>query len=191
MINTYSSIIGILGGGLFMASLIAAPFTAGASIGLAVVGGVVGAVGSGVSIGANVVSKIISNYRLKKVQEHISLDQQLSTAVNRTVSEYNKVAAISGGSDKTAIGMTLATFGTEGMFQMGGLLFSMTPPLANMAFNGLTLVVTVPINIAVIGYNSYLMYQASSDQIGGSEGDGYVKWLIQHIEIFYKGIVFY
>ena len=78
-----------LGGGLVVAGIALAPFTFGASIGLSVAGGVVGGLASLGGIGAFIASKVTSNKHLKKAQEHISLDQQLSLQINDIVQEIS------------------------------------------------------------------------------------------------------
>ena len=55
-------------------------------------GGLTGAVGS---IGAGIAGAVLANKELKKAQQHISLDQQLSLSINKVADMYSEMMNIS------------------------------------------------------------------------------------------------
>lgn len=191
----------IVGGGLVIGGIAAAPFTFGASIGLAVAGGAVGAAASLGGIGALITRRIMANTRLKTAQEHISLDQQLSRNVNKIANEYTlqvqhyntmelahdvssgvrAVAAVGG-----RFGMATAV-ALEGVVETSALALRTTGRVAGMALAGVSLAVTVPIDLAFIAYHSYRIHQARGDNSGAKESDSFVKWFIQQIDALIKG----
>ena len=190
-----------LGGSLVVAGIALAPFTFGASIGLSVAGGVVGGLASLGGIGAFIASKVTSNKHLKKAQEHISLDQQLSLQINDVVQEIisaepsstggiaGEVAAggAMGAADFSRFGAGVA-IGLESALEGGAFALRGAGRFAGMALAGVSLAVTVPIDIGFIAYHSYHIHQSSKDKTGKMDSNKAIKWLISQIEEMIKGI---
>ena len=80
----------VVGGVLTIIGLIFIPFTFGGSIALTLAGAGVGAAGTATTFGAAIASKVMSNSKVKKPQEHINLDQQMSEHVNKRASVYKE-----------------------------------------------------------------------------------------------------
>ena len=190
-----------LGGSLVVAGIALAPFTFGASIGLSVAGGVVGGLASLGGIGAFIASKVTSNKHLKKAQEHISLDQQLSLQINNIVQEISaepsstgeiagEVAAggAMGVADVSRFGAGVA-IGLESALEGGAFALRGAGRFAGMALAGVSLAVTVPIDIGFIAYHSYHIHQSSKDKTGKTDSNKAIKWLISQIEEMIKGII--
>ena len=190
-----------LGGSLVVAGIALAPFTFGASIGLSVAGGVVGGLASLGGIGAFIASKVTSNKHLKKAQEHISLDQQLSLQINDIVQEISaepsstkeiagEVAAggAMGAADVSRFGAGVA-IGLESALEGGAFALRGAGRFAGMALAGVSLAVTVPIDIGFIAYHSYHIHQSSKDKTGKTNSNKAIKWLISQIEEMIKGII--
>ena len=198
----------VLGGGMVVAGLALLPFTFGASIGLSVAGGVVGATASLGGIGAFIASKILSNKRLKSAQEHISLDQQLSTSINNIAVKYNEAmkkcaeSAIDGGElvGNVAAGgaQSLASLGRVGMgiaigiesaAEAGAIALRTGARTLGVVLAGASLAVTVPIDLGFIVYHSYHIHKSSKDKTGKADSNKVVQWLIKQTEDMLKGIV--
>ena len=195
-----TSVIGIvIGGGFVVTGLVLAPFTFGGSIGLSVAGGAIGILSSSGGIGAFIASKVMSNSRLKAAQEHISLDQQLSLQVNAIVLQYMKMESTNDGS-VTGINYaahiaanigrfsSAAVIAGEGTVEGVAIALRAGGRVAGMVLSGVSLAVTVPIDVGFIAYHSYEIHKSSKDKTGKTESDVTVQWLIQQIENLLKGI---
>uniref|UniRef100_A0A1X7SVW1 Caspase family p20 domain-containing protein n=1 Tax=Amphimedon queenslandica TaxID=400682 RepID=A0A1X7SVW1_AMPQE len=117
----------VVGGGFVITGIALAPFTFGASIGVSVAGGAVGTLASAGGIGAFMLSKLLANNRLKKAQEHIVLDQQLSLTINNVVQLHEKevrVTSLSQIAGETAAGgaMGFADAGRIGAVPAGAAI---------------------------------------------------------------------
>ena len=179
-----------------------APVTFGVSLGLSVAGGVVGGLASLGGIGAFIASKVTSNKHLKKAQEHINLDQQLSLQINIIVEEISAEPSSNGGiagkiagelaaggamrvADISRIGVTI---GLDSAFEGGAFALRGAGRTAGMVLAGVSLAVTVPIDIGFIVYHSYHIHQSSKDKTGKTDSNKVIKWLISQIEEMIKGI---
>ena len=60
---------------------------------------------------------------------------------------------------------------------------------AGMVLAGVSLAVTVPIDIGFIAYHSYHIHQSSKDKTGKTDSNKVIKWLISQIEEMIKGII--
>ena len=179
-----------------------APVTFGVSLGLSVAGGVVGGVASLGGIIAFINSIVKSNKHLKKAQEHISLDQQLSLQINIIVEEISaepsstgeiagKIAgelAAGGAMSVADISRIGVTIGLDSAFEGGAFALRGVGRTAGMALAGASLAVTVPIDIGFIAYHSYRIHQSSKDKTGKTDSNKVIKWLISQIEKMIKGI---
>ena len=81
----------VVSSGLVITGIALALVTFGGSIAISALGGVVGAAAASAGIGASIVSKVLNNKRLKKAQQHINLDQQISFMINEVVRKYNQI----------------------------------------------------------------------------------------------------
>ena len=195
----------VLGGGLVVLGLCLAPFTFGASIGVTVAGGIAGGLASAGGIGALIASKVSTNKRLKDAQEHINLDQQLSLTINEVDRRHQEIVqqhvnAVSfsetAGEIATGGAMGVADVGrvgtgiaiaTEGIVESSSLLFRVGGRTIGMALAGVSLAVTVPLDIGSIAYHSYHIHKANQDNTGRTDDNQSIQWLIAQAEEMLKG----
>ena len=193
----------VVGGALTITGLILIPFTFGASIGLTLAGAGVGALGTATSFGAAIVSKVMTSSRLKEANEHIKLDQQLSSNVNNIAIKYNK--ALQSAQRKAEMNMSDIAQGTLGIggrvgvgvakgtaagieigLASGGAIARVgtvglrAAAVTGGVVGGLALVVTAPLDIYQIASNSY--YLATRSEDGKNEKDSTCVWYMQKIK---------
>ena len=200
----------VLGGGLVITGIALAPFTFGGSIAISALGGVVGAATAGTGISALIASKVLNKKTLKKAQQHINLDQQISLMINEEASKYNQMmtsavshvqepSAVSHVPQSSAIGLqgVAATargatagivFGVEGAVETTAVALRTTGQIAGMALAGASLAVTIPIDIGFIAYHSYNIHKAKNDPTGKTASNEAVKILYDTIETLLKGM---
>ena len=179
-------------GGLTITGAALAPFTFGGSLALCVLGGVVGGLtGAAGGIGVAIACIVLANKELKKAQQHISLDQQLSLSINKVADMYSEImkdkpqhaAALEeavGGEQ----GLT-TSIDVEGKVEASVLAICSTGYIAGMALAG---AVSVPIDISSIAYNSFHIYKAKQDEAGKAEKN-IEKWLNKEIEKLFRGTI--
>ena len=167
-----------------------APVKFGGSFALCVLAGVVGELTGAVgSIGASIAGAVLAKKELKKAQQHISLDQQLSLSINKVADMYSEIikhkpqhaAALEeavGGEQ----GLT-TSIDVEGKVETSALAICSTGYIAGMALAG---AVSVPIDISSIAYNSFHIYKAKQDEAGKAEKN-IEKWLNKEIEKLFRG----
>ena len=199
----------VLSSGLVMTGIALAPFTFGGSIAISALGGVVGAAAAGVGIGAFIASKVANKKKLKKAQQQINLDQQLSLMINKEALKYNQMtatlvpqsSALSHVPESSAISfqgvaatVRCATagiaIGLESTIETTALALRTTGPVAGMALAGASLAVTIPIDIGFIIYHSYHLHQAKNDPTGRTTSNKAVKTLNDGIESLLKSILY-
>ena len=187
--------------GLVITGIALAPITFGGSLAISALGGVVGVAMAGAGIGASIVTKVRNNKRLKKAQEHIHLDQQISLMINEDAYKYNKTmpqhrshvpksAATSALQGGAAIGRGAGAgiaIGLEGTVEAVAAAFRTTGRVAGMALAGASLAVTIPIDIGMIAYHSYKIHQSKNDPTGKNASSEAVKILYNQIETLFKG----
>ena len=198
--------------GLVITGIALAPFTFGASIAISALGGAVGAAAAGAGIGAFIASKVLSNKKLKKAQQHIKLDQQISLMINEEALKYNQMTtsavshvpqstAASHIPESSAIGLQGAAaigrgagagiaIGAEGAVETAALALRTTGRVAGMALAGASLAVTIPIDIGMIAYHSYHIHKSKKDPTGRKASNEAVKTLNVIIEALLKGTVY-
>ena len=192
-----------IGGSLAITGIALAPFTFGASIGVFIAGGAVGALSSAGGIGAFIVSKVLANKRLQYAQEHIIVDQQLSLTINKVVQMHEKevhakflsqmagVAAAGGAmgiADAGRIGAGVA-IAAEGTVEGAAFTLRTGGRIAGMVLAGVSLAVTVPIDVAYITYRSYLIHKSNKGKTGKTDNNKVIQWLISQAEEMLKGII--
>ena len=190
----------VVGGALTITGLILIPFTFGASIGLTLAGAGVGALGTATSFGAAVVSKVMTSSMLKEANEHIKLDQQLSSIVNNIAIKYSQTAQ-----RKAEMNMSDITHGTLGIggrvgvgvakgtaagveigLASGGAIARVgtvglrAAAITGGVVGGIALVVTAPLDIYQIASNSYQLATRSED--GKNEKDSNCVWYMEKIK---------
>ena len=188
----------VVGGSLTIVGFVLIPFTFGGSIGLTLAGAGVGAVGTATTIGASITSKVMSNNRVKKAQEHIKLDQQMSEHVNMRGSDYNEaiknasiatdsIHGVVGVGGRLGVGVTKGIAGgIEAGVQAGsaavraGSVGLRTAAIAGGVLGGLALIVTAPLDIYQISRNSYEL--ATSGKHSKNESDLTCKWYMEQIK---------
>ncbi|XP_019850975.1 PREDICTED: uncharacterized protein LOC109581356 [Amphimedon queenslandica] len=189
----------VLGGSLVVTGIALAPFTFGGSIVVSVIGGAVGAAAAGTGIGATIFSKIFSHKQLKKAQQHINLDQQISLILNNDAKKYIEIVTSSHIPESSLLGLQGAVaigrgagagiaIGVEGTLETAALVLRTTGRVAGMALVGVSLAVTVPVDIAFIVYNVYHLHKSRNDPTGKNESDKAVKSLYNQIETLLKGM---
>ena len=194
----------VVSSSLVITGIALAPFTFGGSIAISVLGGAVGVVAAAGNIAAIFVSKVLNNKKLKKAQEHIHLDQQISLMINEEANKYDQVmisapshvpeSSVIGFQGAAAIGRGVGTgiaIGVEGTVETAALALRTTGRIAGMALAGASLAVTIPIDIGIIVYHSYNIHQSKSDPTGKKESNKAVKSLYNQIETLLKGIYMY
>ena len=182
-------------GGLVITGIALAPITLGGSLALFVLGGVFGGLtGAAGGIGAAIVGIVLANKELKKAQQHISLDQQLSLSINKVADMYSEMMHNKpqhAAAFEEAVGgvQDLETFiGAEGTVEASAAIHSTDHTANEMALAGATLAVTVPIDISSIAYNSYHIHKAKQDETEKTEKNK-VKWLQNEIEKLFRGTI--
>ena len=197
----------VIGGGLVITGIVLAPFTFGASIGVSVAGGAVGGLASAGGIGAFIAAKVLANKQLKKAQEHIALDQQLSLTINEIAKKHEKKVhankyvppylqlagfAAAGGAmgvaDAGRIGAG-AAIAAEGAVEGAALALRTGGRIAGMVLAGVSLAVTVPVDIGFIAYHSYNIHKSNKDKTGRADSNKVIQWLINQAEEMLKGII--
>uniref|UniRef100_A0A1X7T440 Caspase family p20 domain-containing protein n=1 Tax=Amphimedon queenslandica TaxID=400682 RepID=A0A1X7T440_AMPQE len=188
--------------GLVITGIALAPITFGGSLAISALGGVVGAAMAGAGIGASIVAKVRNNKKLKKAQEHIYLDQQISLMINEDAYKYNKkmpqhmshvpksaaTSALQGGA---AIGRGAAAgvaIGLEGAVEAAAAAFRVTGRVAGAALAGASLAVTIPIDIGMVAYHSYHIHKSKKDPTGKNASSEAVKILYNQLETLFKGM---
>ncbi|XP_019862994.1 PREDICTED: uncharacterized protein LOC109591788 [Amphimedon queenslandica] len=196
----------VIGGSLTITGIALAPFTFGASIGVSVAGGAVGALASAGGIGAFIVSKVLANKRLKYAQEHIVFDQQLSLTINEVAKKHEKevhankytspysqfagfaaAGSAMGIADASRIGAGVA-IATEGAVEGAALALRTGGRVAGMVLAGVSLAVTVPLDVGFIAYHSYNIHKSNKDKSGRADNNKVIKWLISQAEEMLKGM---
>ena len=193
----------VLGGGLVVLGLCLAPITFGASIGVTIAGGVVGGLASASGIGAFITSKVLANKKLKAAQEHINLDQQLSLTINEVAKKHQEIVqqhvnavsfseisgkiAAGGAMGVADVGRAGIAIATEGVVEGGSLIVRVGGRAIGMVFAGVSLAVTVPLDIGFIAYHSYHIHKANRDNTGKTDNNQSIQWLIAQAEEMLKG----
>ena len=172
-----------------------APFTFGGSLALCVLGGVGGGLtGAAGGAGAGIAAIVLANKQLKKAQQHINLDQQLSLSINKVADMYSEMMKDKPQHDaalEEAVGgeQGLTTsIDVEGKVEASALAICSTGYIAGMALAGATLAVTVPNDITSIAHNSYHIYKAKQDETGKTKKN-IEKWLNKEIEKLFRGSI--
>ena len=199
----------VVSSGLVITGIALAPFTFGGSIAISALGGVVGAAAAGAGIGAFIASKVLNKKMLKKAQQHINLDQQISLMINEEAREYNQMttSAVSHVQEPSAVshvpqssamsfqgaaatvrGATAGFTIAEGTVETVATALRTTGPVAGMALAGASLAVTIPIDIGFIVYHSYHIHKSKNDPTGRTASNEAVKILNDKIEALLKGI---
>ena len=166
---------GIVGGGLI-------GITWGASLALSATGGVVSTVSAGSSLISFIASKVTTNNRLVKAQQFVRFDQQFSNQLNAAAAEYSE--ALETYKEGTFISGAKAVVGAvgvaRGLIEEGG-------EIALRGASKVVVVVTVPLDVAQIAYNCYLLHKSSKDETGQSDSNTTIQCLIKQFEASLKG----
>ena len=198
------SSVSITGSVLSGVGLILIPFTLGGSIALTVAGTVVATAGAVTSLGATMAKRVKTKRMVKEAREIIKLDQQLSTSVNELFEELqNKqyteqrpkvskentthcvVNSVKTGSRITTgvaagtatITLEAARLGGPFAMKVGGTVLR-SIAIAGGILGGVTLLVTVPMDIVEIGYNARGIMSKHKD----SHASKWLQELIDQLE---------
>ena len=199
----------VVSSSLVITGIALAPVTFGGSIAISALGGVVGATAAGAGIGAFIASKVADKRKLKKVQQHFNLDQQISFMINEEAHKYNQMmtltqshlpesSAVSHLPESSAIGLQGAAaigrsatagivLGIESTVETAALAVRTTGRVAGMVLAGASLAVTIPIDIGFIVYHSYHIHKSKNDPTGRTASNEAVKILNNTIEALLKG----
>ena len=170
--------------GTIAAGIVLAPFTFGGSIAISALGGAVGAAAAAGSIATIFVEKALNNKKLKKAQQHINLDRQISLMINIDAKKYDKIRHDLHKSESSLHGLHGAA-----AIGRGAVALRTTGPVAGMALAGASLAVTIPMDIGAIAYHSYNIHKSRNDSSGKTESDKAVKSLYNQAVTLLKGIV--
>lgn len=201
IISTVSLLVGV---GVGAAGIALSPLTAGTSavaglaIGISIAGGVTGVTASVGSIGASQISKKLSNKKLEKAQEHISLDQQLSFSINSIdvkirESEKNlaSLAAVGvqsiGNVSRFGLGVTTSI---ESAANIGASVARTATRTTGLVLGAVSLAVTVPIDIGFIVHHSIQIHKANTDRTGKTDSNPVIRWLSNETGELLKGMVY-
>ena len=203
-----SSINLVLGGGMIVLGLALTPVTFGATISLIFAGGVVATTASLGGIGALIDSHISANKRLKLAQEHITLDQQLSISIYDIAIKYNdamvKCTESALGTNRGAWAGNIAAGGAQGFAnlgkaglgiavgsesaaEVGAIALRTGARVTGVVLAGVSLGVTIPIDLGFIAYHGYQIHQSSKDKTGKTDSKKVLQWLTKQIEDMLKG----
>ena len=85
---------------------------------------------------------------------------------------------------RVSTGIAIAT---EGFVESSSLLFRVGGRTIGMALAGVSLAVTVPLDIGSIAYHSYHIHKANQDNTGKTDDNQSIQWLIAQAEEMLKG----
>ena len=167
---------GIVGGGMIGIGLLLALPTAGASLSLSAVGGVVSGLNAGSSLISFIASKVKTNRCLKKAQQFVKFDQQFSNQVNAAAAKYSKaLKAYKEGTHYSSMRAVAGAVGAaRGLVEEDG-------EIALRTASKVVVAVTVPLDVAQLVYNCYLL------ETGQSDSNNTIQCLIKQFEASLKG----
>ena len=79
---------------------------------------------------------------------------------------------------------------TEGAIEGSALALCAGGRIAGMVLSGVSLAVTIPIDVGFIVYHSYHIHKANQDKTGKTDNNKIIQWLISQAEIMLKGKTF-
>ena len=173
--QTITAAGGLVGGSLIGIGLLFAIPTAGVSLALSATGG-------GTSLIPYLASKVTTNNHLKKVQQFVSFDQQFSNQLNAAAAKYSEaLETYKGGTLYSSMRAVAGAVGAaRGLVEEGG-------EIALRAASKVVVAVTVPLDVAQLVYNCYLLYKSSQDETGQSDSNITIRHLIKQFEVSLKG----
>ena len=180
--QTITAAGGLVGGSLIGIGLLFAIPTAGVSLALSATGGVISTVSAGTSLIPYLASKVTTNNHLKKVQQFVSFDQQFSNQLNAAAAKYSEaLETYKGGTLYSSMRAVAGAVGAaRGLVEEGG-------EIALRAASKVVVAVTVPLDVAQLVYNCYLLYKSSQDETGQSDSNITIRHLIKQFEVSLKG----
>ena len=194
------SITSLVGGGLAVVGLGLIPVTFGGSIALSVIGAGVGIAGGAVIIASTVTDKVMSKHKLKQAKAIIDIDRQLMEQVNEILMErYINIAkrrnpAASGEEAVvvvlqsrqllrtgavTANAITSGVQVTRSALYGSAFAFRVTGTAARgvAIVGGVVTVLTVPLDLYELIYNSVKLYKRSETKV--------IKWFDEQLELLH------
>lgn len=195
-----SSAIGAVGGSMLAAGLFFAPSTGGVSLALSITGSALSGVSAIAGVRAHIVSNVMSNNHLKKVQEQIQMDRQLSISLDKLAGEYQE--AVDTHKAQFFIGSVHAAASGFGMVTKFGFATaakraaSIAAKAAGHAVGSALVVVMIPIDIGLIIHNLSLspedhqIVQLFAKQIEDSLKGNYISCITIYQYICNKDYVF-
>ena len=172
---------GLAGGSLIGIGLLFAFPTAGVSLAMSAAGGAVSAVSAGSSLISYLTSKVKINNRLKKAQQFVRFDQQFSNQLNAAAVQYSE--ALETFNEETFVSMRVFTV----VISAARILLEEGGEIALRGASKVVVAVTVPLDVAQLVYNCYLLHKSSKDETGQSDSNTTIQCLIKQFEAYLKG----
>ena len=173
---------GIAGGSLIGIGLLFAIPTVGISLAMSAAGGAVSAVSAGSSLISFITSKVKVNNHLKKAQQFVRFDQQFSNQLNAAAVQYSEaLETFNEGSFVSSMRTVV------GAISAARILLEEGGEIALRGASKVVVAVTVPLDVAQLVYNCYLLHKSSKDETGQSDSNTTIQCLIKQFEASLKG----
>ena len=179
-----SAAAGIVGGAMIGVGVLFAVPTWGASLGVAAVGGAISGIGAGANLIFFFASKSASNSRLNKAQFFVTFDRQFSNQLNTTAAKYAESLETFKEAKATLYSGVKAVAGAVGAARV---IVEEGSELALRTASKVLVVVTIPLDIGVLLYNSYLLHNAAQDETGQTDNNSTIQCLIEQFGDSLKG----
>ena len=173
---------GLAGGTMIGIGLIFAIPTMGISLGLSATGAAVSGLSAGSSLISSLASKVKTNNRLKKAQQFVRFDQQFSNQLNAAAVQYSE--ALETCKEGTFIS-SMKVF--AGAISAARILLEEGGEIALRGASKVVVAVTVPLDVAQLVYNCYLLHKSSKDETGQSDSNTTIQCLVKQFEASLKG----
>ncbi|XP_019856616.1 PREDICTED: uncharacterized protein LOC109585108 isoform X2 [Amphimedon queenslandica] len=183
-----ASVAGIGGGALIGVGLFLAIPTCGISLSLAAIGGVVSGIGAGTNLISSITSIVTSNKRLKNAQFFVTFDRQFSNQLNTIAAKHaESLETFEEGTVYCGVKAVASAISAAGVIGAARVVIEEGSELALKAAGSSLVAVTIPLDLWVLIYNSYLLHNAAQDETGQTDSNSTIKKLIEQFGDSLKG----